>query len=274
MKIETYPSEGFPERIFNEATLEIANYMVSFVVNGRQSGSATLTTVDGVAGFLTAAHVIDDLLAADGGTVEVICMASFHRFSVLKRFFTVVKHGPTQGDFPGPDLAFVQINDPNCIGTLKAKKSFLPITANMAPIFSEVREKPSAVCCLAGMPAEFSSEEGVRQTASHRLVANLFFGRTQVMEEQCVGDFRYLTCEMFAGAHGFPMSYGGVSGGAIWHIPLCIDPERGETSLHHLKPELLGVAFFQRELRDESRAILAHSHESLWPSFHGLRERG
>lgn len=274
MKIDTYPSERFPVRIFDEATVEIANYMVSFVVKGRQSGSATLTTLDGVPGFLTAAHVIDDLLAADGKTVEVICIASFHRFSLLKEFFTVWKCGPTGGAFPGPDLAFVQINDQNCIGTLKAKKSFLPITSKMAPIFAEVLEKPSAVCCLAGFPSEFSNEEGIRQTASHKLIAKLFFGRTQVMKEHTVGSFRYLTCEMFAGVHGFPASYGGASGGSIWHIPLCIDPDKGDFSLHHLKPELLGVAFFQEELKDQSRAIHAHSHESLWSSLHGLREKG
>jgi hypothetical protein len=91
------------------------------------------------------------------------------------------------------------------------------------------------------------------------------------MEEKRVGAFHYLRCAMFAGAHGFPKDYGGVSGGSIWHIPLCMDPEKGDTSLHYLKPELLGVAFYQMELRDDSRVILAHSHQSLLSSLNGAR---
>jgi hypothetical protein len=264
VKFGQYPSAQFPKRLFDEATQGIANYMVSFAVSGRQSGSATLATFEGAAGFLTAAHVADNLIDADGETVEIIYTNVFHRLSVRKQFLTTTRLRPTPETIPSPDLAFIRINDLPSIGTLKAKKSFIPVTADMAPIFDAVPDKPTAVCCLAGMPAEMTKQEGIPRTRGHRFQATLFFGRTQVMEELCADSVYYNRCEMFAGSNGFPADYRGVSGGSVWHIPFFLDPDKGDGSIGYCNPELIGVAFYQFEPAGNSGVILTHSHKSIY----------
>jgi hypothetical protein len=106
--------------------------------------------------------------------------------------------------------------------------------------------------------------EGVRNTASHTLQSTHFFGRAQVSEEFCSNGFDYLKFDMIAGHSGFPRDYRGVSGGGIWHVPFGIDPNAGINSLIIERPELVGVAFSQSDLVNDSRTIFAHGYKSLY----------
>ena len=78
------------------------------------------------------------------------------------------------------------------------------------------------------------------------------------------GEFDYLTLDARSGESLFPRDYEGVSGGGIWFSPLVID-EQNNLTIERCR--LMGVAYFQKQLIDGHREILAHgplSIERLW----------
>jgi len=259
-----YAEGSVPEVLLHQATRALVDYLISFSVDNRPSGSATLVVVDGQPGFLTAAHVIDDLIRSKSARVAVICAEHPHQLLLDKAHLVIRKYGPTEGDFPGPDLGFIYLNEPKSLSVLRAKKSFYPLRGDSDLVFSRIQPRGSALCFIAGAPEEMCSEEGVRRTASHVLGTKHFLGRAQVSDEFVIEGLDYLKLGTLAGEHGFPVNYGGVSGGGIWHIPLCVNPDVGLSSLTFSKPELIGVAFYQSELSGRSRTILGHGPKELY----------
>jgi hypothetical protein len=268
MEFGRYPDGTVTKELFEEATLAISDYLISFSANDRSSGSASLVRINGKEGFLTAAHVVDDILATKRPKIPIICAMHLHQLLLDKAHVNIVRHGPPKKrGFPGPDLAFVEICDPVVLGQLKKKKSFYPINASFVPLFEQINPKPAALCFVGGAPDEKSKTSGVRGTSSHVLTKTHFVGRTQFVKAISKKGFEYLKFSAFAGKHGFPSNYEGVSGGGLWHIPLEIDPDVGASSLRVLKPELIGVVFYQYSLNADSRQLLAHSYRSFWSAI-------
>jgi hypothetical protein len=267
MQFETCTEGSVPEALLDQATMDISNHLISFCVDDRSSGSASLATIDGHYGFLTAAHVVDDLYDSRLSHIAIVYAEHPCQLLLDKQHISRVQYGPSEGEFPGPDLAFIHVHDPNCINTLKEKKLFYCLRDSSAPLFEQMKGKFSPVCLIAGAPDEMSREEGARRTRSHLLVRKHFFARAQFSEEISRGGFDYLKFSSFADKHGFPASYNGTSGGGVWHVPLCQDPDIGITSLKCEKPELIGVVFFESGLVNHSRVVWTHSHRSFYSSL-------
>lgn len=263
-EFDRYAEGSVPEALLHQATRALVDYLVSFGVDDRSSGSATLVTADGRPGLLTAAHVIDDLMKAADEHVAVVCAEHPHQLLLNKRHLIIRRYGPSEGDFPGPDLAFINLHESKCLEALKAKKSFYPLPSSQDLVFDRIQPRGSALCFIAGAPEEMSREEGVRRTGSHILTKKHFLGRGQVCEEFVTDGFDYLKLGTLVGQYGFPANYEGVSGGGIWHIPLCVDPDVGLSSITFSRPELVGVAFYQSGLLGQSRTILGHGAKRLY----------
>lgn len=263
-----HPADFDAEPLFNEATLEVANYTVMLATEGRSCGSGTLVSHGATFGVLTAAHVIDHLMHEEKcPMIELVFRTTEHRLSVEKKYLGIRRYRGEGGPADGPDVALIAIADQRALGTIKAAKSFLPFGPDMSPIFDAMPKPETALCCFAGAPAELDTETGTRGTASHVLTQKLFLGRTQIVESRSQGPFHYLGCASLAGEHGFPKSFGGVSGGGIWHIPLEMVRSSEKSSLRYLPPELIGVAFYQTDLKDSGRIIRAHRTQGLSASL-------
>lgn len=259
-----YPEGFVTEEIVNAATREIANYTVMFASNGQPLGSGTLVLVDEAPGILTAAHVTDILIHQDDApTIDLVIADTLHRLRLDKKYAAVKRYRGAGDEAKGPDIAFLRIGDLRVIGTLKARKSFRRLSLKMSAYFDAIEPPAKALCFFAGAPAELASESGQRGTSSHVLVLKLLLGRTQVVQKWTDDGFDYIGCASIAGDHGFPSSFGGLSGAGIWHIQLTMDPHVGKPSLDYLNPELIGVAFYETELQNGSRIIRAHSTRGL-----------
>jgi hypothetical protein len=262
-----YPEGTIPEALFDKATREIANYLVSFSIEDRPSGSATLVTMDSRYGFLTAAHVVNDLYESRSESIAIIFCDRLHRLPIRKDHLAATRIGPTN-EGSGPDLAFLEVLDTKALGAIKAVKSFYPFTNPTAPQWETFEPKGGAICFIAGAPAEQSSETGTRMTESHILFTTLFCGRAQLSQIYAKDGFEYMVFGSVAGEDGFPQSFRGISGGGIWHVPFAIDPEKGPSSLTHLRSELIGIAFCQDELCENTRQITVHGYKSAYNELH------
>ena len=262
-----YPEGTIPKALFDKATSEIAYYLVSFAVEDQPSGSATLVTIDGRHGFLTAAHVVNHLYKSRSQFIAVICSDKLHRLLIDKNHLLATCIGPS-GQALGPDLAFLEILDTEALSTIKAMKSFYPFTNPAAPQWERLEPKNATVCFIAGAPAEQSNESGKRMTDSHILFTTFFFGRAQLSRFFKHDGFDYLVFGCVAGEEGFPTSFEGISGGGIWHVPFAMDGDKGLSTLKPLRSELIGIAFWQDNLVEQTRQITGHSYRSAYNGLH------
>jgi len=251
------PSDTFPIAVFDRATESLLPYSVSFAVDKRPSGSGTLVTIGQKYGVLTAAHVVTDILQPEAREVTIIFMNQSHRFRVGKDFLVPRSIGPVD---EGPDLAFVEILDATKLGTLKGKKSFIPLSPHYSGAYDFLEPKISTVCCLFGTPAEFDIVEENNAAAPWFITRTFFAARAQVVSSFSRGEFDYMKMGVIAGSDGFPRRYAGMSGGGVWHIPL-FKSETGEYSYQH--PELIGVAFWESDFTERGCTITCHGPQSL-----------
>lgn len=74
------------------------------------------------------------------------------------------------------------------------------------------------------------------------------------------GRYDYVDSKEFFGAHGFPKSYGGFSGGGLWHVYVHLDPKTGERTERNC---LAGMAFYEFPAKRRYRVIRCHGARSI-----------
>lgn len=268
MELGHYKEGTIPAALFDQTARQIANYVVSLSVDARPSGSATLVTVGKRYGMLTASHVVDDLQSSKDGIVAIVCAEHIHQLLVNIRNLNIQSFNrASKSNLSGPDLAFIQLPEPNPVGILKAKKSFYPLSSRKCEVFDAMKDKREGIYFIMGAPAEMTISEGERGTSSHIVGSVHFAGRAQLSEQIEETGFDYLRMITFAGVHGFPENFGGVSGGGVWHTPFSMDPDVGNTTLKIERPELIGVAYYQSDFKDSSRTITCHGPKSIYEAI-------
>lgn len=69
-----------------------------------------------------------------------------------------------------------------------------------------------------------------------------------------------------------PISFGGISGGGVWQVPL-LKTKEGE--IQAKEPIFSGVAFYQTAIVDKKRTIRCHGRRSVYESvYKALRNVG
>lgn len=256
-----HPEGTITSAHFGRATRELSNYMVSFSLDDNPAGSGTLVTLGPKFGFLTAAHVADHLWKSPTSHVGIVCSDRASRLYVDRNHMDVI--GRTRGGDDFPDFAFIELLDTRALGALKAIKSFYPFTNPSSPQWDRLEPKNATVCFFAGAPAEQATSSGDRAAGTHILTLAHLFGRLQLTDSYERDGFEYLVFICFAGIHGFPETFGGVSGGGVWHVPFAMNPDKGPDSITNLRAELLGFAIQQRELVDQSRQLVVQGYKGV-----------
>ncbi len=160
----------------------------------------------------------------------------------------------------GPDLAFVRIPDPSpFLSGLKQKKSFWDLSRK------GVAERPVVLTektpiALYGAVAEKTRITGDTIT----LEAFLFYGASPRTFEQ--GGYDYVDMRSKRSLQPeIPESFGGVSGGGLWHFDVARYPNgEFEAARFHLS----GVAFYQlSESEPDIVTIRHHGPRSIYEVF-------
>lgn len=74
------------------------------------------------------------------------------------------------------------------------------------------------------------------------------------------GRYDYIDSKEFFGAHGFPTSYGGFSGGGLWQVHIYVDPETNERKERN---RLVGMAFYEFPPKRKYRVIRCHGRRGI-----------
>ena len=265
---------GIPNALIDDATRRIGSFLVGFVrlttdargQDGNLTGSGTLVRIHTTYGILTAQHVLDSLPRT--GPIGLVLPKSAEaprhpgKPVVLAESTRRIGFGPGLDESEGPDLALLVLA-PSDVDWLRPRKSFFDLQHWHERILSDQRDVAHQLYSLSGFPDELTSQIGPqgRYDDVKEFRGLSFF--SFIDSETVKGDFDYVTFVVGygGGPNDPPRSFGGFSGGGLWHVELIGDsPE--QTRIKNCL--LSGVAFYQGELVNNQRLIRCHWRRSIY----------
>jgi hypothetical protein len=237
-------------------------------------GSGTFITVGDAAGILTAEHVVklldDSSFLGPAKFLGLPIRRHEHRYVIEREYLRIHRIARGTVDSEGPDLAFIGIPSAE-LGTIKAVKSFYNLQQNRDRMLSSPPELTLGVWAICGWPdiqtrSEKPSQNFYDIKGFHSLCGFGGIGCIYV-----VGEYDYLDFDVeYDCSSDIPESFGGVSGGGIWQVPLVQMPN-GE-----MKPQeylLSGVAFYQTKKSGLHRSIKCHARKSVYEiAYRAIKE--
>lgn len=263
-----------PDSFLTSAQQAIKNFVVGFVFKGAFIGSGTLITWGRHHGILTAEHVTNNPESAklrvsfsSSNTDELqLMVADFpHYLGFEVRYLQNFTLGKRTSERFGPDLSVIQLPPSSTLNTIKAKKSFWSLTVRTEQKLAAALVKNGCDMIAGHVGAELE-EQGARSGFKEvcfipGLVAAT--GRLRYFERRTydyidVGSIRTLETDA-------PISYGGISGGSLWRVPILRKKGDDNTKVYFRDFFLSGVPFYESdEDSNGRRRIRAHGPKSIY----------
>jgi hypothetical protein len=250
-----------PNELLSETTTSILNHLVGLIrIGSKESpdtiqliGSGTLVQLDDTFGILTAEHVLKAIPLQGHLGIILPYFDREHRYSIDISHIIKMPIARGDNDCDGPDLAFIQLPQPY-IGQIKAHGTFYNLSYCRNEVINDPIDIKTGMWAVSGYPDEYTKEiesiggfDGIMKCEG-----NCLFG--SIEKPYSSGDFDYI--EMPADySNDVPVSFGGVSGGGLWHIVLEQTPQ-GNIKVKSII--LSGVAFYQSALENNTRSLKCH----------------
>lgn len=263
------------EPLLPTASQYIANFSVGFLRFGNNyneedlspAGSGALVSIDSVHGILTAAHVLKALpLHGRVGLIRFTPSPTIQRLSIdLAYSDRLVIGGDGQSDDPepkSPDIGFLRLTTRD-VTTLEAAGSvFFNLANRRQSILAGVPSGNFYFEGIAGIVPEWSLD-GLQEEGKYLLRGfRGMFGVGLVQREYELDGFdlsSFATSQVPPSKS--PLSYKGVSGGALWRIYISKDVN-GHTFVSD--KQIFGCAFHQSPVIDKQRVITCHGPKSVY----------
>lgn len=236
-------------------------------------GSGTFITVGDITGILTAEHVVNllDDTSFNGPPkfLGLVIKKHVHRCAIEREHIRIHKIARGTVDSEGPDLAFIGIPLAK-LGTIRAEKSFYNLQRDRDRMLSSPPKSNLGVWAICGAPdIETTNGKSTQGLKLKGYKSYCFFAGVSRIYD--IAKFDYLEIQVRYDCHpDIPESFGGISGGGVWQIPL-VQKRNGE-----MKPQeylLSGIAFYQTEKSGSRRLIRCHSRKSIYDIAYGSIEK-
>ena len=244
--------DGFTfDRIdFGPITEEIKGFTVSLGVDRIRNeiseitlvGSGTLVAWKGKIGILTASHVIEEGNIADAAVLRLagnegeVWEIDVSRSNIL----TIGQYSEASAS-DGPDIAVIELPQADSrVQLLKARKSFYNLEKEPGSRIEIVKDD-CGLLALSGTLGETRSSLGI-SSGVDGVRYDGFVGYCSHRVYFSVGEYDYFDVTVRYDPEILPESYGGMSGGGLWKIPVFQEPDGEVTTRSAL---LAGVNFYQ-----------------------------
>jgi hypothetical protein len=237
------------------------------------AGSGTLVSADGFKAILTAHHVLTNL--PNSGHIGLLTPMRFgsriHRLAIDMQYVRKIPIAKGSEDSQGPDLGLLVLA-PADWARLPSGKIFYNVSKRRELLLHQPPGENRGAWVLCGMVGERTadlSEEDKKRYAKGKSFQGICInaapsGRRQDREF----DYRSLQVEYNATYEG-PESFGGCSGGGLWHL---LVGEKPDGSLEILTSILSGVAFYQSAKDGIRKTIECHGPRSIYGRVADLLE--
>lgn len=265
-KVMTRPSSSkrillgdIPSKIYDDITQTLKTYAIGlFGVRSpgpdetiQYVGSGTFVKAGGNFYFLTATRVWRELERYP--EIGVAITQSAHRLSIQTEYITATTVAPWRSPEWGPDIAFLRIPD-SYIGTICAHATFCDLLRQkqVAPTL----DIPTGLWAFLGAP-EWKSEISPKIA---KLAGSAYFSGVDASHRK--GQFDYLDIGVDVTTdEELRRSFGGVSGGGLWHIVLTTPTDANRYTWGR---SLEGVAFYESPISHGRRIIRCHARRSIF----------
>jgi hypothetical protein len=221
-------------------------------------GSGTLIRANGKYAILTADHVVQNLPKTD--RLGLLLEKTPEPHTIDSRGTARVQIARASNSVTGPDLGAIVLAEP--IGSsIAAKRSFYNLDTRRERMLTDRPDIRDGVWIAQGFLEERSH---VLRADDGRGVTKRFYNFSGVGGPEPIdsdGRFDYFDFPVVdEEAKHDPASWGGMSGGGLWQIPLRRDGGRVVPQ----SPLLSGVAFFQHPTNERTCGIRCHGPASVY----------
>jgi len=221
-------------------------------------GSGVLVSIGSARAILTADHVVRALPTS--GRITLFLGRTTQPHSVDVAALVPITVGRGKNESEGPDLAVV-ILAPHIGGAIAAKKTFYNLDLRRDRMINDPPELRDGVWFAQGFLEERTTvlPDPVEAGLTKYFYNFTGIGGPDSIEHAGVYDYVDYPVSFEARPHS-PVSWGGMSGGGLWQVPL----KREGDKLVHLPPLLSGVMFYQHPTTPTTCGIKAHARRSIY----------
>lgn len=259
---------GLAKNAFDDLT----DYSVGFIKSSPHTasepvlaGSGTLVSVNGVRAILTAQHVLTNL--PNSGHIGLLTPMRFgsriHRLSIDMQHVRRIPIAKGDDDSKGPDLGLLVLATTDW-SRLPTGKIFYNLSKRQDLILEKPPEDNRGAWVLCGMVAERThdlSHEDEKRHGKGKSFYGICINAVPVAHRE-QRDFDYTSVQVeYNESYEGPESFGGCSGGGLWHL---LVSEKPDGSLQVFTSLLAGVAFYQSAKIGLRKTIECHGWRSLY----------
>lgn len=262
LKLTEIPNSLFEEIVQNLARFSIGFLRLEDTPNGQDAillGSGTLVAVGETRAILTAHHVVRALPRT--GRLGLILSPTLQQYTIDTQGLTFLEIDRGTEDSTGPDLGAV-ILSASIVGSIAAKKTFYNLDRHRDAQLNSPLDRRDGVWFVHGFIDEMTVEEpGIGKYSRVKRFYNLSGAGAPEAAVQ-VGEYDYFAFPVNYDARSVaPISFGGMSGGGLWQVPLTRNDQR---ALVHRTPLLSGVVFYQEPTTETQCGVKCHGPISVY----------
>ncbi|MGO8762741.1 MAG: hypothetical protein ACLP2P_14170 [Desulfobaccales bacterium] len=259
---------ALPRKLLDDVSRLIVNYstvLIKFTTSSssqesaRLIGSGTFVSISDTFGILTAAHVVD--LLKGSYSLGLGLSEHEHKYVIDSNYLEVIRIAKGQIDSDGPDLGFIVLPHSE-LGTIKARKSFYNLDIKRDRMVSNPPQFDNGTWAICGVPDVDTID--VPSGIGYELlrIFCMYCGFGGISGTYTVDEYDYCDFKVkYDSSPNIPQSFGGVSGGGLWHIPLA---KLSEEKIEPIEFILSGVAFYQTERTGLYRSVKCHGRNSIY----------
>lgn len=269
-EIESMGEIEIPETITVGAQERFSRYLVGFVAvsdDGRMqdaavAGSGTLVALGRTRAILTATHVLQYLSKFDdvGLVLPIPGKKPLQDFIVRREHCRSFSFGNGDDKPDGPDIGCLVLNEVDADRIVGMNKIFYNLEKRAEPVLARPYHHEIGLWYLGGLLGERTTDVPSPIPKLRTKAITYAINEVEILSEDSREGFDYFDCRPKKGDHeNVPKSFGGTSGGALWHI---IVGRHKDGSLVAWKEFLSGVPYY--EFKDNQKTVRCHGRKSIY----------
>lgn len=262
--------KDLPRTLIESVIQELASHTIAFLrvydaTTPHQAdllGSGVLVSAGDRHAILTADHVVQILPTT--GRIGLFLERTSQVHTIDTGGISTIRIARGTDDSLGSDLAAI-ILAPHIAGAIAAKKLFFNLASRRDRMLKDAPDLRNGAWFAQGFLEERTvvAPDPVEEGLTKYFYNFTGVGGPETVEN--VGDYDYFDFPVSYEARcEAPVSWGGMSGGGIWQVPL----KKSNGNLTHLSPVLSGVMFYQHPTTETECGIRGHGRRSIYEKAH------